>query len=173
MNITEARALIRDVADFPKPGVVFKDISPLLGDAAGLRAIVDALAAGAAALRPELILGVESRGFLLGAPVARALNLGLGLVRKPGKLPCATVREEYALEYGTDTLELHIDAVRLGQRVLIVDDVLATGGTAAATGRLVERAGGVVAGFAFLIELEFLHGRDRLGRRDVVSLFRY
>ncbi len=174
MSLQRAESLIRTVPDFPKPGIAFKDIAPMLGDGPALRAITEALAAAVAAWQPQKIAGIESRGFLFAAPLARDLGEGLVLVRKPGKLPYKTVREEYALEYGTDVIEMHIDAVAPGERVVIVDDVLATGGTAAATKRLIERAGGEVVGFAFVIELGFLGGRDRLGPdAKIASLFRY
>jgi adenine phosphoribosyltransferase len=170
----DLRAKIRDIPDFPQPGVVFKDITPLLADADCFGAAVGALADlhrdGA---RPGKVVGIESRGFLLAAPVADRLDAGLTLVRKPGKLPWKTVREEYALEYGTDALEIHEDAIIPGERVLVVDDVLATGGTAAAALRLVERLGGHVVGCAFLVELAFLGGRGRLGARHVDALVTY
>lgn len=166
-------ALIRDVPDFPKPGIVFKDISPLLADAEGLREAVEQLAAYAEPRRPELVLGAEARGFILGGALAYRLGCGFATARKPGKLPWRTVSVEYALEYGVDSLEVHEDVVRPGMRVLVHDDVLATGGTARAKADLVERLGGVVVGLAFLLELAFLHGRDRLAGYDVCSLIQY
>ncbi|HEV7723082.1 MAG TPA: adenine phosphoribosyltransferase [Iamia sp.] len=166
---------IRDIPDFPAPGVLFRDITPLLGDADALARAVEALAT---AVRRDIgpvdrVLGMEARGFLLGPPVALALGVGFAPVRKPGKLPWEVESETYALEYGTDTLEAHRDAVVAGERVLVVDDVIATGGTAAATARLVDRLGAQVAGFAFLIELSFLDGRAALGDLPVTSLIRY
>lgn len=156
--------LVRDVPDYPNPGVLFKDITPLLGDAEGFRTVVDALVAGYAAGEGEpasidKVVGIEARGFILAAPVAYHLGAGFVPVRKAGKLPADTHAESYALEYGEATLEVHTDAFAPGDRVLLVDDVLATGGTAAATQRLVERAGGTVVGLSVLIELSFLPGR--------------
>ncbi len=165
-------AHVRDIPDFPKKGIVFKDITPLLADAAALRRALDLLAEQARALSPELIVGIESRGFIFGVPLADRLGLGFAPVRKPGKLPYNCIRDEYALEYGTGVLEMHVDAVA-GRRVLIVDDLLATGGTAACTARLCERQGARVAGFAFVIELSFLNGRLALGDRPISTLIRY
>ncbi|MCU1498462.1 MAG: apt [Acidimicrobiales bacterium] len=165
--------LIRDIPDFPKPGVVFKDITPLLADPDALRTAVDGLADAFAGTRVDRVVGVEARGFILGAPVAYRLGAGFAPVRKAGKLPWDTEGESYELEYGTDLLEAHRDAVRPGESVLVVDDVLATGGTAAATGRLVEKLGGTVAGFAFLIELGFLAGRERIAAHPVAALLTY
>lgn len=166
-------AHIRTVPDFPKPGILFRDITTLLQHPAAFAAAIAALSAEARALRPDVIVGIESRGFVFGAPVAVALGLGFVPVRKPGKLPAATVRETYALEYGDDTLEIHRDALRPGMRALIVDDLLATGGTAAAACRLVEAIGGEVAGLVFLIELGFLPGRERLAGREIHALVHY
>ena len=163
---------IRDVPDFPKPGILFKDITPLLGDGPAFRLVTDLLAEHVAARKPELIVGIESRGFIFGAALAERLGVGFVPVRKPGKLPYKTTRETYSLEYGTDALEMHEDAVEK-RRCLIVDDLLATGGTAAATARLVERQGGLVEGFVFVIELDFLKGRGRLGGRSVHALLHY
>jgi adenine phosphoribosyltransferase len=166
--------LVRDVADFPRPGVVFKDISPLLDDHAAFAAVVQALAdtgrdsAGATVV--DKVVGMEARGFILAAPVALALGVGFVPVRKPGKLPAATYRVSYELEYGHETLEMHIDALTPGERVLLVDDVLATGGTAAATRELVERSGAVVHALAVLLELSFLPGRDAVPDLLVRSL---
>jgi adenine phosphoribosyltransferase len=157
------RAAIRDVPDFPKPGIVFKDITPVLLDVSLFREVTDAMADAARGLGVTHVVGIESRGFIFGAPVAQALGAGFVPMRKPGKLPGTTVRESYALEYGSDTLEVHADAFAGSSAVLIVDDVLATGGTAAAAARLVERAGGRVVSLSFLMELEFLGGRARLG----------
>jgi adenine phosphoribosyltransferase len=168
--------LIRDVPDCPRAGIVFKDITPLLADAASFSAAVGGVVdhwSRDGGDRPLKVVGIESRGFLLAAPVADRLGAGLTLVRKPGKLPWKTVREEYALEYGTDALEIHEDALVPGEPVLVVDDVLATGGTAAATVRLVEKLGARIVGCSFLIELGFLDGRSRLGELDVQALVTY
>ncbi|MBW3611012.1 MAG: adenine phosphoribosyltransferase [Actinobacteria bacterium] len=167
------RQLVRDIADFPLPGVVYKDITPLLGDASGFAGVVDGLVDGFADQGVDQVVGIEARGFILGGPVAYRLGAGFVPVRKAGKLPSVVEGETYTLEYGTDLLEIHADAVRAGTRVLIVDDVLATGGTAAATVRLVERLGAEVVGLAFVIELGFLAGRDQLGGREIVSLVTY
>jgi adenine phosphoribosyltransferase len=167
------RARIRQVPDFPKPGILFYDITTLLRDPEGLKLTIDAMADPWAGKGIELVVAVESRGFILGAAVADRLRAGFVPVRKPGKLPARAVRETYQLEYGTDSLDIHEDAVRPGQRVLIVDDVLATGGTAQATVRLVKRLGGVVEGVAFLAELTFLHGREKLAGEHVVTVLSY
>src|SRR3954447_4584295 len=167
------RSHIRDIPDFPQPGVVFKDITPLLGDPHGFRATIDGLAEPYEQAAVTKVLGIEARGFIAAAPVADRLGAGFIPVRKPGKLPWELEREEYELEYGNGLLEIHRDAVNEGQRVLVVDDVLATGGTAAATVRLVERLGGTVAGLAFVIELGFLSGRTKLADQDVHSLLVY
>lgn len=167
------RARVRDIPGFPKPGIVYKDITPVLADPDALDAVVRALADWARPLEIDVVIGAEARGFLLGPAIARELGAGFVLARKPGKLPHTTIRAEYELEYGTDSLELHTDAVSAGHRVLVHDDLLATGGTAAALVSLVEQAGGVVAGCAFLIELGFLPGRERLGGADVHALVRY
>jgi len=164
---------IRDVRDFPKPGIVFRDITPLLQSPVALRTALDRLEEQAASLRPDVIAGIESRGFLFGVPLAVRLGVGFVPVRKPGKLPAETSRETYTLEYGEDAVEIHADAIAPGQRVLIVDDLLATGGTAGATSRLVEAADGNVVGLLFLIELSFLEGRSRLPGRNVISLLTY
>jgi adenine phosphoribosyltransferase len=169
----DLEAKIRDVPDFPRPGIVFKDIMPLLADAAAFREAVDRLADYAEPRQPDLVLGAEARGFILGAALAYKLRTGFITARKPGKLPAQTVSVEYALEYGTDSLELQQDAVPAGSRVLIHDDVLATGGTARAKVELVERVGGVVVGIAFLVELAFLNGRERLEGQDVFSLIQF
>jgi len=171
-RIQQIMSRIRDVPDFPKPGILFKDVTPLLGDGPAFRTVTDLLAERIAAHKPELIVGIESRGFIFGAALAERLAVGFVPVRKPGKLPYRTTRETYALEYGTDALEMHEDAVQ-GRRCLVVDDLLATGGTASATARLVERQGGIVEGFAFVIELDFLKGRERLGPRTVYALVHY
>lgn len=167
------REHVRDIPDYPKPGVVFKDITPLMADASAFSAGVDALAAPFEADPLDKVLGVEARGFVFAAPVAHHHKAGFVPVRKAGKLPWEIEREEYELEYGTDLLEIHRDAVHPGERVLIVDDVLATGGTAAAAVRLVERLGGVVVGLTFLVELEFLEGRKRLDGYSVHSVVTY
>ncbi len=169
----ELRDRIRDIPDFPKPGIVFKDITPLMADASALRDAVDQLAEPARDLDVDVVIGAEARGFLLGPALALALGAGFVLARKPGKLPHDTVSAEYALEYGTDALELHSDAVAHGARVLVHDDLLATGGTARALCELVEQLGGQVLGCHFLIELAFLSGRDRLEGYDVRSLLHY
>lgn len=168
-----AEMLVRDVPDFPKPGILFKDITPVLGDAQALHEVIDRFVVYGKEVQPDVVIGIESRGFVFGVPVALAMNLGFAPVRKLGKLPAKTLTEEYALEYGTNTVEIHADAIQPGQRVLIVDDLLATGGTAAAAARLVERLGGTVAGFAFLIELGFLEGRKALGTYDIHTLLRF
>jgi adenine phosphoribosyltransferase len=161
---------LRDIADFPRPGVVFKDITPLLADASALATAIDALADPYADAGIDQVLGTEARGFILAAPVAYRFGAGFVPVRKAGKLPWEIERQEYELEYGTDLLEIHRDAVRPGDRVLIVDDVLATGGTAAATARLVAKLGATVVGFGFLVEIGFLHGRRALGDHPITSL---
>ena len=164
---------IRDVPDFPRPGIVFKDVMPLLADPAALREAVERLADHAEPLAPDLVLGAEARGFIIGGALAVKLGCGFVAARKPGKLPWRTVSVEYALEYGVDSLELQADAIGAGNRVLVHDDVLATGGTARAKIDLVEQLGGTVAGAAFLVELAFLGGRERLGGHDVHSLIEY
>ncbi len=168
-----AESLVRDVPDFPIPGIVFKDITPVVQDPAALKQVVEVMAEWAKGLNPDLVLGIEARGFIFGAPLALALNVGFIPLRKLGKLPGERVTEEYALEYGTNTVEMHADAVKFGQRVLVIDDLLATGGTAAAACRLIERVGGKVAGCGFLAELDFLEGRKVLGAYEINSLIRY
>lgn len=170
------KRLIRDVPDFPKAGILFKDVTPLLADPAAMEQVVDALAAPFRAVGGPVVdrvLGIESRGFIFGTPVAQRLGVGFAPIRKPGKLPWRTVSESYALEYGEDRIELHQDAVRAGERVLVIDDLLATGGTLSAACRLVERLGGTVAGCAVVIELGFLEGKKRLGDRLLHSLITY
>jgi adenine phosphoribosyltransferase len=167
------RALIRDIADFPSPGIVFKDLTPLLADAAALREAVRALAELARPLEVDCVVAAEARGFLLGPALALELGAGFVLARKPGKLPYETVSAEYLLEYGADQLELHTDAVASGARVLVHDDLLATGGTAAALCDLVAQLDGEVVGCGFLIELAFLGGRERLAPHEVHALLRY
>jgi adenine phosphoribosyltransferase len=164
---------VRDIEDFPTPGVGFKDITPLLADRHAFAEVVDRLAGAFEGRAVDRVLGIEARGFIVGAPVAYRFGAGFTPVRKAGKLPWQVEREEYALEYGSDLLEIHLDAVAPGERVLIIDDVLATGGTAAATARLVERLGAEVVGFGFIIELAFLGGRSRLSEREIVSLITY
>jgi adenine phosphoribosyltransferase len=167
------KELIREIPDWPRPGVGFKDITPLLNDVAAFRYTIDTIAEHFSTSSIDRVLGVEARGFLLAAPVAYRFGAGLVPIRKAGKLPWEIEQEEYVLEYGTDLLEIHRDGVRPGESVLIVDDVLATGGTASAAGRLVERLGGRVAGFGFLLELGFLDGRAKLEGFDVLSLLRF
>ncbi|MCW5983171.1 MAG: adenine phosphoribosyltransferase [Bryobacteraceae bacterium] len=167
------KTLIREVPDFPKPGILFYDITTLLKDPAGLKAVVDALRDAVAGIDFDLVIGIESRGLIFGPMVAYQAGAGFVPVRKPGKLPAATEKVEYALEYGSDSLEIHRDAVSHGAKVLIVDDLLATGGTAAGVARLVERLGGKVAGLAFVVELDFLNGRRKLPGYDVRSLLHY
>lgn len=165
--------LIRDIPDFPKPGIIFKDITPVLQHPEAFSQVIGQMAEYARSRKPDVVIGIESRGFILGAPVALALDKGFVPVRKIGKLPHETIQCEYALEYGTAAVEMHKDAVNPGQRVLIVDDLLATGGTAAAAARLVEELGGRVVGMVFLIELGFLNGRSQLPAYDVKSLITY
>jgi adenine phosphoribosyltransferase len=169
----ELKAKIREVPDFPRPGVGFKDITPLLADAHALRQTLDGLAEWAGAREPDLILGAEARGFILGAAVAAELGCGFVPARRPGKLPPETISATYALEYGQNSLEVHPDAFWEGARVLIHDDVLATGGTVQAIGRLVEQLGGHVVGAGFILELSFLGGRDKLRDWDVHALISY
>lgn len=164
---------IRTIPDFPKPGISFKDITPLLGDADALRYAVDCMLEQCEPLRPDVIVSVEARGFLFAAPMAYRMGKPLVPVRKRGKLPYETFSASYELEYGTDTLQIHADAISDGQRALIVDDLLATGGTVSAAASLVRKCNGVIAGYAFLMELAFLRGRDNLGGEDVVSLVAY
>jgi adenine phosphoribosyltransferase len=173
MSATELATHIRDVPDFPKPGIVFKDIMPLLADADALRETVELLAEWAAPKNPDLILAVEARGYITGGALATKLGCGFVAARKPGKLPWKTIAAKYALEYGFDTLELHADAITRGQRVLVHDDVLATGGTAKATVELVEQLGGEVVGVPFIVELGFLNGREKLAGYDVHALIAY
>jgi len=169
----DLKTRIRTVPGFPKPGILFYDITTLLRDPEGFRLAIDSLAVPYAAAGIELVVAVESRGFILGAGVADRLGAGFVPVRKPGKLPAATERASYALEYGADSLEMHRDAITPGQRVLVVDDVLATGGTACATVDLVKRLGGTVHAVAFLIELDFLKGRQKLGGERIHSVVHY
>ncbi len=173
MTPAEIKTLIADVPDFPKPGIVFKDITPLLENPAAFRAAIEQLAQRCEELQADSILAIESRGFIFGAALAQRLALPLELVRKRGKLPRRSLSVSYELEYGVDHLEIHEDALKRGGRYLIVDDVIATGGTAAAVAELVTRQGGEVAACVFLIELTFLPGRAKLGDRKIVSLISY
>lgn len=173
MPAEDLKAKIRDVPDFPEPGIVFKDIMPLLADPACLHEVTDLIADWAEPRKPDVILGAEARGFILGATVAYKLGCGFVAARRPGKLPWKTVSATYALEYGENSLELHADAITSGQRVLVHDDVLATGGTARAICDLAEQLGGEIVGVAFVIELDFLEGAKQLEGRDVHSLIHY
>jgi adenine phosphoribosyltransferase len=167
------RARIRDVPDFPKPGIVFKDLTPVLADPALFHGVVTALAARVATLEVQKVVGIEARGFIFGAALAYTLRRGFVPLRKPARLPRATHREAYGLEYGKDALEMHTDGLERGERVLVVDDLLATGGTAVAARTLVERSGATVAAFAFLVELGFLNGASRLAPTPLCALLRY
>ncbi|MGE5582700.1 MAG: adenine phosphoribosyltransferase [Bacillota bacterium] len=169
----DLKSLIREVPDFPKPGISFKDITTLLKDGRALQYSVDQLAAHFQSAKPDMIVGAESRGFLLGAPLAYRMGCGFVLVRKPGKLPAKVAKVSYDLEYGQDSLEIHLDAIVPGQKVLIVDDLLATGGTISATAKLVKELKGEIVGFAFLIELDALKGREKLFPYEVFSLVHY
>jgi adenine phosphoribosyltransferase len=173
MSGLRAEQLVRDIPDFPKPGILFKDVVPVMEDGQALSEVVKALAGWARELNADAVAGVEARGFVFGAPLAVELGVGFIPIRKLGKLPYERVSEEYALEYGTATVEIHADSVKPGQRVVIVDDLLATGGTAAAAAKLVERVGGVVAGMGFLIELSFLDGRKPIADYNVHALITY
>ncbi len=172
-SLEQVRALIRDVPDFPQPGILFKDLTPILGEPAAFRAVIDELAARVRGRGFQRIAAIESRGFLFGAALADRLGLGLAPVRKLGKLPYKTDRVEYALEYGTGTLEAHVDAVHPGEKVVIVDDLLATGGTAAAARRLVEKQKGTVGAFLFVVELRGLRGREKLDGSEVDALIAF
>ena len=173
MLTIDLKQMIRSVPDFPKPGINFFDITTLLKEPDGLKATIDALSAPYADARIDAVVGIESRGFILGAAVAQQIGAGFVPVRKPGKLPAKALKEVYELEYGKDAVEIHADAIEKGQRVLIVDDVLATGGTAAATTRLVKQLGGKLHGLAFLIELSFLNGKSKLTGEQVFSVLQY
>ena len=173
MSLSEIKRLIVDVPDFPRPGIVFKDITPVLANPGAFAAVIELFAERCIPLRADGILAIESRGFIFGAPLAQRLKLPLQLVRKRGKLPRAAVSARYELEYGFDHLEMHADAVQSGGRYVIVDDVIATGGTAAAVAGLVASQRATVATCLFLIELEFLHGRDKLRGFEVQSLLKY
>jgi adenine phosphoribosyltransferase len=173
MSAEDLRAKIREIPDFPKPGILFYDITTVLKDGAAFKEAVDLMRAPYANEQIDIVVGMESRGFIFSAPLAYQLGAGFVPVRKLGKLPAETLTVEYALEYGSNTLEIHRDAVKSGQRVLVVDDLLATGGTVGGTIELVERLGGEVVGLAFLVELDFLKGRERLQGRRVTSVIRY
>lgn len=168
-----AEPLIRDVPDFPKPGIMFKDITPILQSPAATAEVIELLVADARDRDTDVVVGIESRGFIFGVPVAMALGVPFAMARKLGKLPYSRISEEYALEYGTNTVEMHTDAIDPGQRTYVVDDLLATGGTAAAAARLVERLGGKVCGFGFVVELEFLRGRENLLGYPICSLISF
>jgi adenine phosphoribosyltransferase len=173
MLTIDLKQMIRSVPDFPKPGINFFDITTLLKEPAGLKATIEALCSPYADARIETVVGIESRGFILGSAVAQQIGAGFVPVRKPGKLPARAIKEVYELEYGKDAIEIHADAIQKGQRVLIVDDVLATGGTAAATTRLVKHLGARLHGLAFLIELTFLNGKSKLTGENVFSVLQY
>lgn len=168
-----AKSLIRDVPDFPKAGIMFKDIAPVLEHATALQEAVDLLAMDAQERGAQAIVGIESRGFVFGAPIALKLGLPFVMARKLGKLPYDRISEEYALEYGTNTVEMHVDSIKPGQQAYVVDDLLATGGTAAAAARLVERLGGEICGFGFMVELAFLEGRSALRGYPICALIEY
>ncbi len=173
VNCEPLKSLIRTVPDFPKPGILFYDITTLLKDRKGFAQLIDAFAAYYIGKEIDLVLGIEARGFIFGPALAYRLNAGFVPVRKPKKLPAETARVSYELEYGTDSLEIHVDAIEPGQRVLIVDDLLATGGTMEATVQLVRQLGGEIVGLGFAIELDFLKGRQRFSQYDVLSLLHY
>jgi adenine phosphoribosyltransferase len=173
INCEPLKALVRTVPDFPKPGILFYDITTLLKDKAGFAQMIDALAAHYIGKDVDLILGIEARGFIFGPAMAYRLNAGFVPVRKPKKLPAETAKVTYDLEYGSDSLEIHLDAIQPGQRVVIVDDLLATGGTMQATVQLVKQLGGEIAGLAFAVELDFLKGRQKFAEYDVFSLLHY
>jgi adenine phosphoribosyltransferase len=173
MSAEDLRAKIREIPDFPKPGILFYDITTLLKDGKSFKRAIDQMLQPYKKEKIDIVVGMESRGFIFSAPMAYQLDAGLVPVRKLGKLPAETITVEYALEYGSNTLEIHRDAIRSGQKVLIVDDLLATGGTVRGTIELIERLKGEVVGLAFLVELEFLKGRDRLEGRRVTSVIKY
>jgi adenine phosphoribosyltransferase len=173
MGVDELKAKVRDVPDWPQEGVIFRDITPLLADRQGLKETIDLMSEWAEPRRPDLVVGGEARGFFVGAALAYRLGCGFVPARRPGKLPLETISAEYALEYGTNSLELHSDALKDGSRVIIHDDVLATGGTSKAMAGLVEQLGGEVVGITFIIELDFLNGRDQLDGYDLFSLIHY
>lgn len=173
VNCEPLKSLVRTVPDFPKPGILFYDITTLLKDKAGFAKLIDAMAEHYIDRKVDLVLGIEARGFIFGPALAYRLNAGFVPVRKPKKLPAQTVRVTYDLEYGSDTLEIHEDAIEAGQRIVLVDDLLATGGTMEATVKLVRQLGGDIAGLAFAVELDFLKGRERFPDMDVFSLLHY
>lgn len=173
LNADQLKGLIREVPDFPKPGILFYDITTLLKDKVGYATLIDKLSEHYLDQKIDLVLGMEARGFIFAPALAYRLNAGFVPVRKPGKLPAATVKYDYALEYGTNSLEVHRDAIQKGQRVLIVDDLLATGGTAEATAKLASLLGAEIAGLGFVVELDFLQGRQKLKGYDVMSLLHY
>jgi adenine phosphoribosyltransferase len=173
MRVADLKKLIREVPDYPKPGILFYDLTPVFRSGEAFHSVIERMAARYSGEKIDLVAGIEARGFMLAAALAFEMKLGIVPVRKPGKLPWRTAGEDYQLEYGTGRLEVHEDAAAKGQRVLVVDDVLATGGTAAATGRLIERLEAQVVGYTFLIELQFLFGRDKLASHDVFSLIQY
>jgi adenine phosphoribosyltransferase len=173
VNVEDLKELVRTVPDFPKPGILFYDITTLLKDKAGFAQLIDALAAHYIEQKIDLVLGIEARGFIFGPALAYRLNAGFVPVRKPRKLPASVARVTYDLEYGSDALEIHVDAIHPGQSVVLVDDLLATGGTMEATIKLVQQLGGNIAGLAFAVELDFLKGRDRFPEYDVFSLLHY
>ena len=173
LNADQLKQLIREVPDFPKKGILFYDITTLLKDKVGFATLIDKFSEYYLREKVDVVLGIEARGFIFGPALAYRLNAGFVPVRKPGKLPAATVKYDYALEYGLGTLEIHKDAIQPGQRVLIVDDLLATGGTAEATAKLASSLGAQIAGLGFVVELDFLKGRDKLKEYDVMSLLRY
>lgn len=168
-----AAKLIRDIADFPKPGIIFKDISPVLQNPLALKQAVEFMALDVKAKGAEVVVGIESRGFIFGVPIALELGLPFVMTRKVGKLPYKTIQKEYSLEYGTAKIEMHVDSLEKGQKAYIIDDLLATGGTAAASAHLVEALGGEVCGFGFMVELGFLNGRDKLQGYEVCSLINF
>jgi adenine phosphoribosyltransferase len=173
INVEALKALVRTVPDFPKPGILFYDITTLLKDKTGFAKLIDALASHYIERKVDLVLGIEARGFIFGPALAYRLNAGFVPVRKPGKLPAAVARVTYDLEYGSDALEIHVDAIQPGQRVVLVDDLLATGGTMEATVKLAKQLGGEIVGLAFAVELDFLKGRDRFTDYDIFSLLHY
>jgi adenine phosphoribosyltransferase len=173
VDVEQIKGLIRDVPDFPEPGIVFKDITPVLADPIAFSTITDLMVVRFGRGNVDKVVGIEARGFIIASPVAYHFNAGFVPIRKQGKLPWEAVGEEYELEYGTATLELHVDGIVPGERVLIVDDVLATGGTARAAASLVEQVGGKVCGIATVIELDFLHGRDRLTEHELYTMIHY
>ncbi len=173
LNIDYVKSLVRTVPDFPKQGILFYDITTVLKDKTGFAQLIDAFAAYYIEKKVDLVLGIDARGFIFGPALAYRLNAGFAPVRKPKKLPAPVARVSYELEYGSDTLELHLDAIKPGQRVVLVDDLLATGGTMEATIKLVEQLGGVIVGLAFAVELDFLKGREKFPQYDVFSLLHY